>query len=123
MPSVAETTTISGKDTVIGGTSKKGDIDISNSQPPPLTALADTTELYKIEKIVRVEKNRTNITNAIKVLSNNSSDDEDDGNPLPNTGDEGQNDFKDHAYKEEENDPNAIFFRYIYVHISSIYPI
>ena len=31
MPSVAETTTVGRKDTVIGGTSKKGNIDIFNS--------------------------------------------------------------------------------------------
>ena len=30
-PSIAKTTTISGKDTIIGGTSKKGDVDTSNS--------------------------------------------------------------------------------------------
>ena len=89
MPSVAETTTVSGKDTVMGGTSKKGNMDISNSQPPLLIALADTTELYKIEKIVQVKKNRTNITNAIEVLSNNSSDNKDDSDPLPNAGDKG----------------------------------
>ena len=73
----------------MGGTSKKGNIDISNSQLPSLIALADTTELYKIEKIVQVKKNGINITNTIKVLSNNSSDDKDNSNPLPNAGDEG----------------------------------
>ena len=89
MPSVAKTTTVGGKDTVIGRTSKKGDIDIFNSQPPLLIALADTTELYKIEKIIWVEKNGTNIINAIEVLSDNSSDNKDDGNPLFNVGNKG----------------------------------
>ena len=51
--------------------------------------MADTTELYKIEKIIQVEKNGTNITNTIEVLSDNSSDDKDNGDPLPNTGNEG----------------------------------
>ena len=89
MSSVAETTTINKKDIVISGTSKKGDIDISNSQLPPLIVLADTTELYKIKKIVQVKKNGINITNAIKVLSNNSSNNKDNGDPLPNIGNEG----------------------------------
>ena len=89
MPSVAETTTISRKDIIIGGTSKKGNIDISNSQPLLLIALVDTTELYKIEKIIQVEKNGINIINAIKVLSDNSSDNKNNGDPLPNAGNEG----------------------------------
>ena len=73
----------------MGRTSKKGNIDVFNSQPPPLIALADTIELYKIKKIIRVEKNRTNITNAIEMLSNNSNNNEDNSDPLPNVGDEG----------------------------------
>ena len=85
--------------------------------------LADTTKLYKIEKIIQVEKNGTNIINAIEVLSNNSSNNKNDSDPLPNAGDEGQNDFEDHAHKEEENNPNAIFFKCIYMYISLIYPI
>ena len=31
MPSIAKTNTVSGKDIIIGGTSKKGDMDASNS--------------------------------------------------------------------------------------------
>ena len=89
MSSVAKTTTVGGKDTVISRTSKKSDVDIFNSQPPLLIALADIIELYKIKKIIQVEKNGMNITNAIKVLSDNSSDDKNNGDPLPNTGDEG----------------------------------
>ena len=121
MPSVAKTTTVSKKDIVMGGTFKKGDVDIFNSQPPPLIALADITELYKIEKIVRVEKNGMNVINAIEVLSDNSSDDKDDNDPLPNIGDEAKNNFEDHADDEEGNNLNATFFGRIYVHISPIY--
>ena len=107
----------------MGGTSEKGDVDASNSQPPPPPASADTTEHYEIEKIVRVEKNGTNVTNAIEVLSDNSSDDEDDDDPLPDAGDEAKNDFEDHADDEEGNDLNATFFGRMYVHISPICPI
>ena len=64
-------------------------MDIFNSQPPPPIALVDTTELYKIKKIVQVKKNGTNIINTIEVLSNNSSNNKDDGNPLPNIGNKG----------------------------------
>jgi hypothetical protein len=55
------------------------------------------------------------------VLSNNSNNNKDDNDPLLNIGDEAKNDFKDHAYNKEENNPNAIFFRSIYMYISSIY--
>jgi hypothetical protein len=82
---------------------------------------ADTTELYKIKRIIQVKKNRTNIINAIKVLSNDSSNDKDNNNPLFNTGNKAKNDFKDHIHNKKENNPNTIFFRYIYMHISSIY--
>ena len=51
--------------------------------------MADTIELYKIKKIIWVKKNGINIINIIKVLSNNSSDNKNDGDPLPNTGDKG----------------------------------
>jgi len=54
------------------------------------------------------------------VSSNNSSDDKDNNNPLPNIGNKAKNDFKDHIDNKEGNDPNATFFRYIYVHISLI---
>ena len=57
------------------------------------------------------------------MLSNNSSDDEDNDNPLPNIGNEAKNDFKDYAHDEEENDFNAMFFGQMYVYIFLIYPI
>jgi len=57
------------------------------------------------------------------VLSDSSSDDEGDDDPLPNVGDEAKNDFKDHADDKEGNDLNAIFFRRMYVYISPICPI
>ena len=105
----------------MGGTSKKGNTDIFNNQPLLLIVLVDTIKLYKIKKIIQVEKNKIKIINTIKVLSNNSSNNKNNGNPLPNTGDKGQNDFKDHIYKEEENNFNTIFFRCIYIYISPIY--
>jgi hypothetical protein len=84
-------------------------------------ALADTTELYKIERIVWVKKNRMNIINAIEVLFNNSSNNKNNNNPLLDAGNKAKNDFKDHIHNKEENDPNTIFFGHIYVYISLIY--
>jgi hypothetical protein len=69
------------------------------------------------------KKNGTNVINAIEILSNNSSNNKDDNDPLLNTSDKAKNNFKDHMHNKEENNPNIIFFRYIYVHISPIYPI
>ena len=73
----------------MGETSKKSNVDIFNSQLLLLTALADTIELYKIEKIIQVKKNGMNVINAIEVLSNNSSNNKDNGNPLFNTSNKG----------------------------------
>jgi hypothetical protein len=55
------------------------------------------------------------------VLSNNSSNNKDNNNPLPNVGNKAKNDFKDYADDKEGNDLNTTFFRHIYVHISPIY--
>jgi len=55
------------------------------------------------------------------VLSNNSSNNKGNNNPLPNIGNKAKNDFKDYADDEEGNNLNAIFFRCIYMHISLIY--
>jgi hypothetical protein len=55
------------------------------------------------------------------VLSNNSSDNKDNNNLLPNAGDEAKNDFKDYTDDEEGNNLNATFFGRIYVYISLIY--
>ena len=55
------------------------------------------------------------------MLSNNSSDNKYNNNPLPNAGNKAKNDIKDHADNKKGNNPNAIFFRHIYVHISLIY--
>ena len=63
------------------------------------------------------------MVNAIKVLSNNGSNNKDNNNPLPDIGNKAKNDFKDYVHNKEENNPNAIFFRQIYVHIFLIYPI
>ena len=57
------------------------------------------------------------------MLSNNSSNNKDKDDPLPNIGNKAKNDFKDHADDKEGNDLNATFFRRMYVHISPICPI
>jgi hypothetical protein len=80
----------------------------------------DTTELYKIKRIVQVKKNRINITNTIKILSNNSSNNEDNNDPLLNISNKAKNNFKDYIYNKEENNPNTTFFGHIYIHISNI---
>ena len=89
MPSITETTTVGRKDIIMSGTSKKGNINIFNSQPLPLIVLADIIELYKIKKIIQVKKNEKNVINAIEVLSNNSSNNKNNGDPLPNIGNKG----------------------------------
>ena len=55
------------------------------------------------------------------MLSNNSSNNKDNNNPLPNIGDKAKNNFKDYADDEEGNNLNTTFFIHIYVHISLIY--
>jgi hypothetical protein len=50
--SVTKTTAIGGKDIIIGGISKIGDVGVFNSQLLLLLVLADITELYKIKRIV-----------------------------------------------------------------------
>jgi hypothetical protein len=96
-------------------------VDASNSQPPPLLALADTTEHYKIKKIIWVKKNGINIINTIEVLSNNSSNNKDNNDLLPNIGNKAKNNFKDYTDDKEGNNLNTTFFGRIYVHISLIY--
>ena len=82
---------------------------------------ADTIKHYKIKKIIRVEKNGINIINAIEVLSNNSSNNKDNNNPLPNVGNKAKNNFKDYADNKEGNNLNAMFFwTYIRIYISNI---
>jgi hypothetical protein len=55
------------------------------------------------------------------VLSNNSSNNKDNNNPLPNAGNKAKNNFEDYADDEEGNNLNATFFGRIYVYISLIY--
>ena len=55
------------------------------------------------------------------MLSNNSSNNKDNNDPLPNIGDKAKNNFKDYTDDKEGNDLNATFFRRIYVYISPIY--
>ena len=54
------------------------------------------------------------------MLSDNSSNNKDNNDPLPNIGNKAKNDFKDYTDDEEGNDLNATFFRRIYVYISPI---
>ena len=55
------------------------------------------------------------------MLSNNSSDNKDNNNPLPNIGNKAKNNFKDYADNKKGNNLNAIFFGHIYIYISLIY--
>ena len=54
-------------------------------------------------------------------MSDNSSNNKDNNDSLPNIGNKAKNDFKDHADNEEGNNLNAMFFGRIYVYISPIY--
>ena len=67
-----------------------------------------------------MKKIKKNIINAIEVLSNNSSNNKDNNNPLSNIGDEAKNNFKDYIDDKEGNNLNPMFFRRIYVYISLI---
>jgi hypothetical protein len=49
------------------------------------------------------------------VLSNNSSNNKDNNNLLPNIGDKAKNNFKDYTDDEEGNDLNTTFFRRMYI--------
>ena len=51
------------------------------------------------------------------MLSNNSSNNKDNNNPLPNIGNKAKNNFKDYADNKEGNDLNTIFFGRIYIYI------
>jgi hypothetical protein len=55
------------------------------------------------------------------VLSNNSSNNKDNNNPLPNIGNKAKNNFKDYIDNKKGNNLNTTFFRRIYVYISLIY--
>ena len=69
----------------------------------------------------RLKKNGINIVNAIEVLSNNSSNNKDNNNPLLNIGNKAKNNFKDYTDDKKGNNLNTIFFRRIYIYISPIY--
>jgi hypothetical protein len=107
----------------MGGTSKKDNADASRSQPSPPLALVDTPELYGIKKIVQLENNITTLDGAIDVGSTNSSNNKDNSAPLLSKGDNAKNDFVDHKNEGDVSNPNATFFKYIYMHIPPIYPI
>ena len=55
------------------------------------------------------------------MLSNNSSNNKDNNNPLPNIGNKAKNNFKDYIDNKEGNNLNTTFFGRIYVYISLIY--
>ena len=55
------------------------------------------------------------------MLSNNSSNNKDNNNPLSNIGNKAKNDFKDYIDNKEGNNLNAMFIRRIYMYISLIY--
>ena len=83
----------------------------------------DTAKLYGIKKIVWLENNIITLDNAIDVEPTNSSNNEDNSAPLFGKGDDAKNDFIDYKNEEDVSNPNAIFFKYIYVYISLICPI
>ena len=105
----------------MGGISKKDNADASRSQLSPPLASVDTAELYRIKKMVWLENNITTLDDAIDIEPTNSSNDEDNSAPLLSKGNNTKNDFIDHKNKEDISNPNATFFKYIYVHISLIY--
>ena len=53
-------------------------------------------------------------------MSNNSSNNKDNNNPLPNIGNKAKNNFKDYIDDKEGNNLNTTFFRRIYIYISNI---
>ena len=55
------------------------------------------------------------------MLSNNSSNNKDNNDPLSNIGNKAKNDFKDYMDDKEGNNLNTMFFGRIYVYISPIY--
>ena len=57
------------------------------------------------------------------MLSNNSSNNKDNNNPLPNIDNKAKNNFKDYADDKEGSNLNATFFGRIYIYISPIYKI
>jgi hypothetical protein len=52
MAGIAEITTVSENNTIMGGISKKDNADASRSQLSPPLVLVNTPELYRIKKIV-----------------------------------------------------------------------
>jgi hypothetical protein len=71
--------------------------------------------------MVWLENNIITLDGAIDVGSTNSSNDEDNSAPLLGKGDNAKNDFIDHENKGDVSNPNATFFKYIYIYIPPIY--
>jgi len=105
----------------MGGISKKGNADACRSQLSLLLVLVDTPKLYGIKKIVWLENNLITLDNAIDVEFTNNSDDKDNSAPLLSKDDGAKNNFVDYKNKGDVSNPNATFFKYIYVYISPIY--
>jgi hypothetical protein len=101
----------------MGGISKKDNADASRSQLSPLLALVDTPKLYRIKKIVRLKNNITTLDGAIDVGSTNSSNNKDNSAPLLSKGNNAKNNFVDYKNKGDISNPNATFFKYIYIYI------
>ena len=80
----------------------------------------DTAKLYGIKKIVRLENNIITLDNAIDVEPTNSSNNEDNSAPLLGKGNNAKNNFIDYKNEEDVSNPNATFFKYIYIYISPI---
>jgi hypothetical protein len=66
-------------------------------------------------------ENNITLDDAIDVESTNSSDDEDNSAPLLSKGNNAKNDFVDYKNEGDISNPNATFFKYIYIYISLIY--
>jgi hypothetical protein len=80
----------------------------------------DTPKLYWIKKIVRLENNIITLDGAIDVGSTNSSNNEDNSAPLLSKGNNAKNNFIDYKNKGDISNPNATFFKYIYIYIPLI---
>ena len=71
--------------------------------------------------MVWLENNIITLDNAIDVEPTNSSNNEDNSAPLLSKGNNAKNNFIDYENEEDISNPNATFFKYIYVYISLIY--
>ena len=73
MASVTKITTVCENSAIMGGISKKDNVDVFKSQLFLLLASVNTPKLYRIKKTVWLENNITTLNNAIDMESTNSS--------------------------------------------------